>query len=174
MGMVTRSTDEMEKAAAAFAARPRFPARAQDLTITLQLALSIDADRVDRIVFDVWSLLTTVKNLVGADVEQARTNCFRRTRQKSRSTSVDRERPLRVPLAAIDIGVRRAIDDHIRANPADAALDCLGVSDVQNVLVDAEHLVAALLERLREVRAEHALVACYQEAHRISSMSSRF
>ncbi|OQA42558.1 MAG: hypothetical protein BWY52_02166 [Chloroflexi bacterium ADurb.Bin325] len=153
------------------AARPEQPGHAHDVAPRQQvghdalgrgLAARIDAQRVHRIPFAVELAARAVEHLVGADVQQGRARALRAERDVLRAERVHAERPLRVGLAPVHIGVGRGVDDEVGPEVADAR-DHARIGDVVAGQIQRQDGVRG--ERGQQLAAQLSVVPGDDHAH---------
>jgi hypothetical protein len=102
---------------------------------------------------------------IGADPDHPYPSLSRQHRDVFRSHPIDPVGEAGVTLAAIDIGIRRAVDDHVRASLRDCVRDLAGITNVPDQIdtgtripAQADDLMTSLHQALSQIHAQ--LTAC--------------
>jgi hypothetical protein len=89
-------------------------------------------------------------------MDEPRACLRRRGRHMSSAVDVDGVGKLRLALGAVDIGVRRAVDDALRRRAADRRQRLVPVGDIEFRPAQSDDLMTSGGGRLGDVAAEHA------------------
>ena len=107
------------------------------------LRFSVNADRPRLIFFGVRFALFAVENIIGADVNESRflraTDCGEHTRR----FRVERERFLLVRLAAIDIRLRRCVDQRVKIQVRQRRAQLFRRAEIELGVIEPHHFEIA-------------------------------
>ena len=142
----------------------RFPGR---------LALSVDADRRDRIVFAVSTRLGTVENIVGRNVNDRNAGLVRRFAEHLRSGGIGLPGGLRLAFGQINLGIGGRIDDQGGLQSRHDIADGRPVNDVNFVDVEADDLDLPRRRLRGEFPSQLAVSAKYKDHDARPSRSPR-
>jgi hypothetical protein len=124
------------------------PRRAHDrsvgagLALTRELRPAVDGEWVRGVAFLIRAVERSVEHVVGADREQVGADGLARLTNPSHRVGVGGERPVRIALAVVDRGPRRAMDHDVGSDRGERGDDVGPHSDVELVVPSSDDVVA--------------------------------
>ena len=131
-----------------------------------QLRAAVHRLRVRRIVLAVRPIEGAVEDVVGADVDEMDTEPFACRRQVADGIGIHGEGQRFVGLTRVDGGVRRGVDHRVGANRVEELTNGHRIGDVEDRLVDGDHVVADRFGMHHHVDSELTSGARDEELHR--------
>jgi len=165
--LITFAGEPQHREEEVLSARAIYPARSEDQVaaarcldrlVALELAPTVDRQRIGRVSLDVGPSLRAIVDVVGGVVNQQRTRRFRLGGEESRAGRVNQERLLVVGLGFVHCGIGRGIHDHVGLYVAYARDDGDGVGNVELPVIEREDL-AERRERALEFPADLPIAA---------------
>ena len=117
--------------------------RLQRAAFPFPFRFSVNANRPRFVFLGVRLPLLAIENVVGADVNESRFLRAADFRKEARRFRVEGERFLLVVLAAIDIRLRRGVDQRVKTERTQRGAQLCGRAEVELRVIEAHHVVVS-------------------------------